>query len=39
VAGGAGVRDLWTRGRPLREPAPGELAKRLSALRAGGSVP
>ena len=38
VAGGAGVRDLWTRGGPLREPAPGELAKRLSALRAGGSA-
>jgi pilus assembly protein CpaF len=38
VAGGAGVRDLWTRGGPLREPAPGELAKRLGALRAGGSA-
>ncbi len=36
VAGGAGVRDLWTRGGPLREPGPGELARRLGALRGGG---
>ena len=36
VAGGAGVRDLWTRGGPLREPGPGELARRLGALRGCG---
>ena len=36
VAGGAGVRDLWTGGGSVREPAPGELARRLGALRAGG---
>jgi hypothetical protein len=36
VAGGAGVRDLWTRGGPLREPASGELARRLGVLREGG---
>jgi pilus assembly protein CpaF len=33
VAGGAGTRELWTRGGPLREPGPGELAGRLAALR------
>jgi pilus assembly protein CpaF len=32
VAGGAGTRELWTRGGPLREPAPGPLAARLDAL-------
>jgi len=37
VAGGAGTRDLWTRGGPLREPGPGELARRLDALRGGGA--
>jgi pilus assembly protein CpaF len=36
VAGGAGTRELWTRGGRLREPGPGELAKRLDALRGGG---
>jgi len=36
VAGGAGTRELWTRGGPLRPPGPGELARRLDALRAGG---
>jgi hypothetical protein len=35
VAGGAGTRELWTRGGPLRPPGPGELARRLDALRAG----
>jgi pilus assembly protein CpaF len=33
VAGGAGTRDLWTRGGPLREPGASELARRLDALR------
>jgi pilus assembly protein CpaF len=33
VAGGAGTRELWTRGGALRSPGPGELAKRLAALR------
>jgi pilus assembly protein CpaF len=37
VAGGAGTRDLWTRGGPLRSPGPGELARRLQALRGGGA--
>ena len=37
VAGGAGARELWTRGGPLRPPGPGELARRLEALRAGGA--
>jgi pilus assembly protein CpaF len=32
VAGGAGTRELWTRGGPLREPAPGPLAARLDSL-------
>ncbi len=36
VAGGAGTRELWTRGGPLRPPGPGELARRLDGLRAGG---
>ena len=37
VAGGAGTRELWAdRGR-LREPGPGELARRLEALRGGGA--
>jgi pilus assembly protein CpaF len=35
VAGGAGTRELWTRGGTLREPGPGELARRLEALRGG----
>src|SRR5215208_831600 len=34
VAGGAGTRDLWTRGAALRRPGPGKLAARLDALRA-----
>ena len=34
VAGGAGTRDLWTRGGRLREPGPGGLADRLTALGA-----
>jgi pilus assembly protein CpaF len=34
VAGGAGIRELWTRGGPVREPAPGELARRLDRLGA-----
>jgi pilus assembly protein CpaF len=33
VAGGAGTRELWTRGGRLREPGPGELARRLDGLR------
>ena len=33
VAGGAGTRELWTRGAELRPPGPGELVKRLDALR------
>ena len=37
VAGGAGTRELWARGGPLRDPAPGELARRLAALREGGA--
>jgi pilus assembly protein CpaF len=35
VAGGAGTRELWTRGGRLRSPGPGELARRLDALRGG----
>jgi pilus assembly protein CpaF len=35
VAGGAGTRELWTRGASLREPGPGELRSRLEALRGG----
>ncbi len=38
VAGGAGTRELWTRGASLREPGPGELRSRLEALR-GGEAP
>jgi pilus assembly protein CpaF len=34
VAGGAGTRELWTRGGRLRTPGPGDLASRLAALRA-----
>ena len=34
VAGGAGTRELWTRGARLRPPGPGELAKRLEQLTA-----
>ena len=37
VAGGAGTRELWSRGGRLREPGPGELARRLDALRGGGA--
>ena len=37
VAGGAGTRELWTRGARLREPGPGELASRLERLRGGGA--
>jgi pilus assembly protein CpaF len=36
VAGGAGTRELWTRGGQLRPPGPGELARRLDTLRAWG---
>ena len=35
VAGGAGTRELWARGGRLREPGPGELARRLATLRGG----
>ena len=35
AAGGAGTRELWTRGSRLRTPGPGDLASRLAALRAG----
>jgi pilus assembly protein CpaF len=34
AAGGAGTRELWTRGARLRPPGPGELAKRLEQLAA-----
>jgi pilus assembly protein CpaF len=34
VAGGAGTRELWTRGGRLRTPGAGDLASRLAALRA-----
>ena len=37
VAGGAGTRELWADGGRLREPGPGELARRLEALRGGGA--
>ena len=39
VAGGAGTRELWTRGGPLRDPAPGELAAaaRRAPRRRGSS--
>jgi pilus assembly protein CpaF len=37
VAGGAGTRELWIRGGRLREPGPGELARRLDTLRGGGA--
>ena len=30
VAGGAGTRELWVRGGPLRAPGPGRLAERLA---------
>jgi pilus assembly protein CpaF len=33
VAGGAGTRELWARGGPLRAPGPGELGRRLERLR------
>jgi hypothetical protein len=33
VAGGAGIRELWTRDGELRGPAPGRLADRLARLR------
>src|SRR5687768_3989652 len=33
VAGGAGTRELWSRGSRLRPPAPGDLARRLDGLR------
>jgi pilus assembly protein CpaF len=34
VAGGAGVRELYRRGREVEEPGPGLLSDRLEALRA-----
>ena len=34
VAGGAGTRELWVRGGPLRAPGPGTLAERLERLQA-----
>jgi pilus assembly protein CpaF len=37
VAGGAGTRELWTRGSRLRVPEPGQLAARLERLRGGGA--
>ena len=37
VAGGAGTRELWARGGPLRPPGPGQLATRLERLRGGGA--
>jgi pilus assembly protein CpaF len=37
VAGGAGTRELWTRGGPLRAPGPGQLAARLERLCGGGA--
>jgi pilus assembly protein CpaF len=37
VAGGAGTRELWTRGGRLRPLAPGQLAARLERLRGGGA--
>jgi pilus assembly protein CpaF len=37
VAGGAGVRDLYTRGGELRRPGAGALAERLAAFRGGGA--
>jgi hypothetical protein len=37
VAGGAGTRELWVGGGRLREPGPGELARRLDTLRGGGA--
>ncbi len=37
VAGGAGVRDLYTLGGELRRPGPGGLAERLQAFRGGGA--
>jgi pilus assembly protein CpaF len=38
VAGGAGTRELWTRGGRMRRPAPGPLAARLDRLRGGGAT-
>jgi pilus assembly protein CpaF len=37
VAGGAGTRELWSRGGRLRQPGPGRLAERLERLRGGGA--
>jgi pilus assembly protein CpaF len=37
VAGGAGTRELWSRGGRLRRPGPGQLATRLERLRGGGA--
>jgi pilus assembly protein CpaF len=37
VAGGAGTRELWTRGGRLRMPEPGQLAGRLERLRGVGA--
>ncbi len=37
VAGGAGTRELWTRGGRLRTPGSGTLAARLERLRGGGA--
>ena len=38
VAGGAGTRELWSRGGRLRSPGPGELAERLDRLAAGAAA-
>src|SRR4051812_26854094 len=36
VAGGAGTREIYARGGPLRAPGPGELSRRLDTLRDSG---
>jgi hypothetical protein len=38
VAGGAGTRELWSRGGRLRRPGAGRLAGRLDRLRGGGAT-
>jgi pilus assembly protein CpaF len=37
IAGGAGTRELWTRGGDLRPAGPGPLGARLERLRGGGA--